>query len=65
MAKSMRVNRNKKYSKRRTNNRATNKKSARRASKRNSRRNSRNLRGGKGAEARPEARGFGYFFSGF
>ena len=48
MAKSMRVNRNKRYSKkRRTNNRANNRKSARKASKRNSRRrNSRNLRGG-------------------
>jgi hypothetical protein len=48
MAKSMRVNRNKKYSKRRrTNNRVTNKKSARREKKRNSRRNNnRRLRGG-------------------
>jgi hypothetical protein len=50
MAKSMRVNRNKKYSKRRrTNNRATSRKSARREKKRNSRRNNRrNLRGGGG-----------------
>ena len=47
MAKSMRVNRNKKYSKkRRTNNKATNRKSARREKKRNSRRNNKNLRGG-------------------
>jgi hypothetical protein len=48
MAKSMRVNRNKRYSKkRRTNNKATNRKSARREKKRNSRRNNRrNLRGG-------------------
>jgi len=46
MAKSMRVNRNNRYSKKRTNNKVTNKKSARRASKRNSRRNNkRNLRG--------------------
>ena len=50
MAKSMRVNRNKRYSKkRRTNNRATSRKSARREKKRNSRRNNRrNLRGGMG-----------------
>jgi hypothetical protein len=46
MAKSMRVNRNKRYSKRRTNNRATSRKSARRPSKRKSRRNKNNLRGG-------------------
>ena len=57
MAKSMRVNRNKKYSKkRRTNNRVTSRKSARRASKRNSRRNNKKLRGGIRGGANEEAK---------